>query len=51
MHLLAALVEFKPFKKFKPSEPPPLSSPATRGRTKEGELNVWNDWNVWNHFF
>jgi hypothetical protein len=66
MHLLAALVEFKPFKKFKPSEPPPsfddaqdmLSSPATRGRacpgldpaTKEGEWNVWNDWNVWNHF-
>jgi hypothetical protein len=28
--------EFNSFKKFKSFQPPPVSSPATRGRMKEG---------------
>jgi len=33
------LSPFKRFKLFQPFKPPPLSSPASRGRMKEGELN------------
>jgi len=34
-------ISFKPFKQFKPFKPPPSSSPATRGRMKEGVSTMW----------
>ena len=37
-------VKFKPFKPFNrcaPFKPPPVSSPATRGRTQEGQASPY----------
>ena len=39
MRFRARFKSFKPFNRFAPFKPPPLSSPATRGRMKEG-LNL-----------
>jgi hypothetical protein len=44
---------FKPFNRFAPFKPPPLSSPATVGEDYGGGrdgLNGLNDWNDLNHF-
>jgi hypothetical protein len=39
---------FARFNRYAPFKPPPLSSPATRGRMKEGGLNSLNDLNCLN---
>jgi len=36
MHRCFLFGQFQPFQSFKTSKPPPLSSPASRGRMKEG---------------
>ena len=45
---------FKPFNRFAPFKPPPLSSSATAREDYRGSrdgLNGLNDWNDLNHFF